>query len=150
STNLTFKSGDQVISSSNEEVIRLRPVLSFRDGKIEGFDKLMEGVKAGETREAQAKLTDDAPNEALRGQEVTAVFEVLEVKKLELPELNAELLERLGDFETEEDLREAIRKNLERRLSYHQQRRAREQVLGALTVAADWELPPELLKRQSA
>ena len=33
-----------------EEVIRIRPVLSFRDGKIEKFDKLMAGVRAGETR----------------------------------------------------------------------------------------------------
>ncbi len=32
-------------------MIRIRPVLSFRDGKIENFDKLMKGVKAGETRE---------------------------------------------------------------------------------------------------
>ena len=38
-TNLTFKYGDQVLSSATEEVIRLRPVLSFRDGKIEGFDQ---------------------------------------------------------------------------------------------------------------
>ena len=80
-------------------MIRIRPVLSFRDGKIENFDKLMTGVKAGETREAEAKLTDDAPNEALRGKTVTAVFEVLEVKKLELPELTPELLDELGGFE---------------------------------------------------
>ncbi len=47
----------------------------------------MQGVKAGETREGDGQdLSDDAPNEALRGQEITAVFEVLEVKKLELPE----------------------------------------------------------------
>ena len=38
-----------------EEVIRLRPTLSFRDGKIEGFDKAMTGVKAGETRQLTMK-----------------------------------------------------------------------------------------------
>jgi trigger factor len=86
---LTFKNGAVELSSSKEEVIRIRPVLSFRDGKIEAFDKLMKGVKAGETREATAKLTADAPNESLRGQEITAVFEVLEVKKLETPELTS-------------------------------------------------------------
>ena len=63
-TNLTFKHGDQVLASAEEEVIRIRPVLSFRDGKIEEFDKLMEGVRAGETREGQAQLSDDAPNVA--------------------------------------------------------------------------------------
>src|SRR6202000_2237999 len=104
SCNLTFKNGEDVISSAKEEVIRLKPVLSFRDGKIEKFDKQMKGVKAGETRELQAKLTQDAPNEALRGKTVTAEFEVLEVKKLKVPELNAEFLQSLG-MESVEELR---------------------------------------------
>src|SRR5262249_37071800 len=49
--NLTFKNDGEELSSAKEETIRIRPVLSFRDGKIERFDKLMKGVKAGETRE---------------------------------------------------------------------------------------------------
>ena len=53
-TNLTFKHGDEVLASAKEEVIRIRPVLSFRDGKIEGFDKLMAGVRGGETRKASS------------------------------------------------------------------------------------------------
>lgn len=148
STKLTFKDGDKEISSSAEEVIRIRKTLSFRDGKIEGFDKLMKGVKGGETRVGKAKLTEDAPNEALRGKSIDAVFEVLEVKRLEMPELTDELLQTLGGFESESELREAIEKNLQRQLEFQQQRRAREQVLAALTVHADWELPPDLLRRQ--
>lgn len=148
-TNLKFKHGDQLLSSANEEVIRIRPVLSFRDGKIEDFDKLMAGVAAGETRVGEAQLSQDAPNEALRGQKVTAEFEVLEIKRLELPELTPELLNELGGFELEADLRDAIKDQLARQLEYEQRRRAREQITSALTVAADWELPPDLLQRQS-
>ena len=147
--NLTFKHDDEVLSSAREEVIRLRPVLSFRDGRIEKFDELMAGVSAGETRQGEAELTQDAPNVALRGEKVTAVFEVLEVKKLETPELNEELLAELGGFELEADLRDAIKDQLARQLEYEQHQRAREQITAALTVAADWELPPELLERQS-
>ena len=54
--NLTFKYGDQVLCSATEEVIRLRPTLSFRDGKIEGFDQSMTGVCGGETRELSMKI----------------------------------------------------------------------------------------------
>jgi len=147
--NLTFKHDDKVLASAEEEIIRIRPVLSFRDGKIEGFDKLMDGVTAGETREGQAELTEDTPNAALRGQRITAVFEVLEVKKLELPELDEDLLDELGGFELEADLRDAIKDQLRRQLEYQQHQRAREQITAALTVAADWELPPDLLERQS-
>ncbi|MBI2825554.1 MAG: trigger factor [Planctomycetia bacterium] len=147
--NLTFEHDGQSISSAKEETIRIRPVLSFRDGKVEGFEKLMKGVKANETREGKAKLTQDAPNEALRGKTIKAIFEVLEVKKLELPEVTPALLDELGGFTSEAELREAIKDSLARRLQYQQQRRARDQVLAALTVAAHWDLPPELLHRQS-
>jgi trigger factor len=147
--NLTFKHGDQVLSSAEEEVIRIRPTLSFRDGNIENFDKLMAGVRAGETRQGEAHLSNDAPNEALRGQNVSAEFKVLEVKKLEMPELTPELLDELGGFSDEGDLRDAIREQLGRQLEYEQHRRAREQITAALTVAANWDLPPAMLQRQS-
>jgi trigger factor len=147
--NLTFKHGDDVLSHAEEEVIRIRPALSFRDGKIDTFGQLMSGAKGGDTVETEVKLSDGAPNEALRGQKVKAVFDVLEVKKLELPELTEEFLDELGGFELEADLRDGIRDQLERQLEYEQHRQARQQVTKALTVAADWDLPPELLKRQS-
>ena len=148
-TNLTFKHGDQVLASAAEEVIRLRPVLSFRDGKIEGFDKGMAGVRAGETRELATQVSTDAPNTALRSQQVTGVFEVLEVKKVQLPELTPDLMQELAGVTLEADLRDTIKDTLGQRLEYQQRQRAREQITAALTVAADWELPPDLLQRQS-
>ena len=55
--NLRFMNGAVELASGKEEVIRIRPVLSFRDGKITNFDKAMKGVKAGETRETAIKLS---------------------------------------------------------------------------------------------
>jgi trigger factor len=148
-TRLTFLDGDEELSTTDERVIRVRPVISFRDGRLTGFDKLMKGAKAGDLREGKLKLTDDAPNESLRGREITVRFEVLEVKRLEATELSKGLLEDLGNFETEDQLRDEIRQQLERQLAYHQKKRTREQVLTLLTKAADWDLPPGLLQRQS-
>ncbi len=149
STNLCFEHEGRVLANATEEVIRIRPTLSFRDGKIEGFDKLMAGVRAGETRRGEATLSEDAPNASLRGQRVTAIFEVLEVKRLEKPELTPELLDELGGFTLEADLRDAVKDALVRRLEYRQRQEARRQITAALTVAAGWELPPKLLQRQS-
>ncbi len=42
-TNLTFKHGDEVLASAKEEVIRIRPVLSFRDGRIERLRRIDGG-----------------------------------------------------------------------------------------------------------
>ena len=59
-----------------------------------------------------------------------------------MPELTPELLQELGGFQLEADLRDAIKDNLVRRMGYQQQQLAREQITAALTVAANWELPP--------
>jgi trigger factor len=147
---ITSTADGRQVAHEAETVIRIRPTLSFTDGQVEGFDKLMKGVKTGDKRMAQVKLTEDAPNTELRGKKVSVEFDVQEVKQLKLPELTAEFLQEVGDFTSEDQLRDAIRKNLERQLEYQQQRDARGQITALLTKSADWQLPPALLERQSA
>lgn len=146
----TRTANGEIVAEDEERVLRIRPVLSFFDGEITGFDELMAGVKAGDKRTAEVTLTADAPNEKMAGQTVTVAFSVLEVKSLKLPELDDDFLQELGEFDTAEEFREAILENLERQLEYEQQRRVREQITELLVESAKWELPPGLLKRQSA
>lgn len=147
--NLTFEQQGRTISKAVEQAIRVRPTLSFVDGKVEGFDKLMIGAKGGDTREAKITLSADARDENLRGEVVDAKFDVLEVKRFELPPIDAALLEEIGGFASEEELREAVTKELKRQLQYHQQRQVRQQITAKLIETADWALPPDLLKRQA-
>jgi trigger factor len=150
SANITCTAAGQQVARENEAVVRIRPTLSFRDARLEGFAKLMKGVKQGDKRSAEVTLSKDAPNADLRGKKVSIEFEVLGVKKLKLPELNEDFLQELGEFASEEELRGTIRKNLQRQLEYQQQRNSRSQISSMLTKSADWELPPGLLQRQSA
>src|SRR3954454_22037175 len=150
SVNITTKAGGQQVAHETEAVVRIRPTLSFRDARLDGFDKLMKGVKGGDSRTAEVTLSKDAPNEDLRGKKIKLEFDVLDVKKLKLPELNEDFLQELGGFASEQELRDTIRKNLQRQLEYQQQRIARTQISALLTKSADWELPKGLLQRQSA
>lgn len=140
----------ELVEDDDEVVARIRPVLSFVDAELKEFDKLMDGVKAGDKRSAKVALTKDAPNEELAGKTLDVEFEVLEVKKLKLPEMDEDFLQELGNFESEEALRDAIQQNLQRQLEYSQQQKSREQITSLLVESADWELPPGLLKRQTA
>ena len=148
--NFTTTHDGEKLEQDEECVLRIRPTLSFRDGEIKDFGKLMTGVQAGETRKAEVELMQDAPNEALRGKKVQVEFAVLEVKKLKLPELTEDFLAEMGGFTTEGDLKDAIKANLQRQLEYDQQQKIRTQISALLTQSADWDLPPGLLKRQSA
>jgi len=146
---LIFRHEGVVVSQANEETLRVRSTLSFADGTIEDFDKLMEGAKAGDVKTVKARLSEDSPNMMLRGQEIEATFEILDVKKLELPELTNEFLERIGGFDNVGDFRDAVLDSLKQQLAYEQRQQTRQQVAQALTVAATWELPPALLERQA-
>ncbi len=149
-TNITFKNAAGVeVSKLPEQELCVRRELSFRDGKIVDFGQVLVGVKAGETRSAHAAISEEAPNEALRGQTITAEFEVLDVKKLDMPELNQQFLTEIGDFKNEGELRDFVKDELNRQLGYHQRQKARQQIPKALTAGANWELPPDLLRRQS-
>jgi len=147
---ITCKADGREISRHREQQIRVRPVLSFRDGKIEGFDKIATGAKSGDKLDAKLTISNQAPNEAMRGQAVDLTLEVLDVKRVELPEVNSQLLEELGGLESEQELRTRVREQLQRQVEYRQHERARDQISSLLTEAADWELPPKLLRRQSA
>lgn len=148
--NITSKADGKVVAEDEELVLRLRDTLSFSDAKLEGFAKLMKGAKAGDKKSTKVTVGAGAANEELRGKDVEVEFEVLEVKKLKLPELTEDFLQELGRFESEEALRDAVKQNLERQLEYAQQQKARGQITELLTESANWELPPGLLKRQSA
>jgi len=148
--NITTSHDGKKLVHDEERVTRIRPTLSFRDGKLEGFDKLMEGAKAGDKLTGKVELTSDAANEELRGEKIDVEFEVLEVKKLKLPELTEDFLEEMGNFESVEKLREAISADLQRQLEYEQQQKIRGQITALLIESASWDLPPGLLKRQSA
>ncbi|HBL48025.1 MAG TPA: trigger factor, partial [Planctomycetaceae bacterium] len=83
----------------------------------------------------------------MRGEKVKALFTVKSVKFIQAPEINEELLERIG-AESEEELREEVKNILERQLTYEQRQSTRSQVLDKITESADWDLPETLVSKQ--
>ena len=146
---ITFQDGDEISSTVSEENVIVRGSLSFSDGAIDGFGDLIIGASAGDSKETTAKLSDSLDDENLAGKEYTAGITINSVKRTTPPELTPEFLEEVGGFETEDDLKAAVREELERQLNYHQQQRTRGQITELLTADANWELPPQLLRRQS-
>ena len=146
---IDFKDGDEVTSTVSEQTVIVRGNLSFSDGSIEGFGDLVVGASAGDTKDATAKLSESLDDAELAGKEYSASIKINSVKRVTPPELTAEFLEEVGGFESEDDLKAAVREELERQLNYHQQQRTRSQITELLTADANWELPPQLLRRQS-
>ena len=142
-----FTHADQPLRKMEDLTVRVRPVLAFPDAELEGFDTLMVGAQAGDSRDTELTVSTGSEVIEMRGEKVSVQFEVKDVKRLRPPELDGDFCERLG-VESIEDLRAQIRQMLERQLSYEQRQSAREQVLELITDSADWELPEQLVLKQ--
>lgn len=146
---LSFSYDGNVISSAENETIRIRPTLSFRDTQIEGFDALMTGVKPGDEKTVTVTLSAEAPNPLFRSKEVEGKFVIKEVKRMELPVVDNEMLKSLGGFESEAELRDAVLDSLKNQLTYAQNQSMRESITTQLLKDANWDLPAKLLERQA-
>lgn len=144
---IKFEHDGKPLSEIAELVVPLRPILRLRDAEIKDFGEVMADVKAGETRETELEVSAEADQIEMRGEKVKATFTVKTVKFIQPPEINEELLERIG-AESEEELREEIKNILERQVTYEQRQSTRTQVLEKITESADWDLPETLVSKQ--
>ena len=145
--NIKVTKDGKELTSSDEITVPVVPKLVFPEATIEGFDSLVIGSKAGDEKSTSVTLSNDIENEDLRGEELEVSFSILDVKQQDTPELTDEVLESFG-MENEEKLREAVRSSLERQLEYQAGQNIRQQISSLLTDSADWELPPDMLRRQ--
>lgn len=146
---LTFNHDGKQIAQTTENEVAVRPTLTFKDAKLEGFETLVIGKNVNDIVETKVPISAEADNDVLRGQQVELTLKIVGVQKYEYPELTEGFLDRIGGFADEAELRTEVRKQLEKQLSYQQRQRVRQQITSLLTVAANWDLPPEMLRRQA-
>lgn len=144
---IVSKHEGKVVSVEDEIKIQVKPTLSFVDATVEKFDEFIAGAVADEKRSVSVKVSEFSEIEALSGQTVDLEFEVLDVKRIELEDED-QIAAKIG-FESTEELREFVEQSLFRKLQYEQRMSIRNQITEKLTASANWELPPDLLRRQS-
>ena len=145
---LTFLREDgSAINEVKEVQFRLQPELRFQDGRIPKMGEALKGAKPEDVREVEAELGTSIADPTLRGKAVKVKAVVHDLKKVELPEVDHAFLESIG-FESVDELREAVRDALVRRIEAQQRQAVRRQVLDALIEATPFELPPDLVSRQ--
>lgn len=145
--NITGRFEGEEISTQDEQLIQVCSTLSLSDATVDGFDKLIIGASAGDKKTVSIEISEHAENEDLRGKTVELEFEILDVKRVEGKNPD-EIASQLG-LESVDKLKELVRSSMEERLQYSQRETIRDQISKVLTESANWELPPDLLRRQS-
>ncbi len=91
---------------------------------------------------------EDYERKTLAGRTVRFKATVKAVRRKELPEANDEFAKDLGDYQTLDDLKEAVRKQIMREKEHRAQEDAKHQLIDKLVDAHDFPVPNAYVDRQ--
>lgn len=80
---------------------------------IPGFEEQLIGVKVGEEKEVQVKFPEEYHAKELAGKDATFKCTIRSIKHKELPAIDDELAKKVSTFQTLDELKADIRKNLQ-------------------------------------
>ncbi|MGH9632962.1 MAG: trigger factor [Bryobacteraceae bacterium] len=112
------------------------------------FTEHLRGVSPGEEKELAVAYPADYGQERLAGKNVVFHVAVKAVRRQELPELNDEFARDLGDYQTLEELRDAVRKTLQAEKEYAAQGEAKTKLIDELVNRHEFPVPEAFVERQ--
>ncbi|GAB6059272.1 trigger factor [Desulfonatronum parangueonense] len=117
-------------------------------GALPAFESMIQGLKAGQNTESEITFPPDFLNEAFAGKTVTMNVTLKEIKQKKFPEFDALFAKRAGEFESMEQLREAIQKSYLETRNQVNKSAAQKKILDTLTSQVDFELPESMVNDQ--
>lgn len=115
---------------------------------IPGFEDGLEGMKVGETRTINIKFPDEYHEKSLAGKPVTFEVKLNAIKKKSLPPVDDALAKKVGDHDSLDELKNAIREDLKENEERRIKEEERNAILKALAEANPVETPKSLVADQ--
>ena len=109
------------------------------------LDKELIGMKSGEDKEITVNFPEDHFNDKLANHEITFHVKLHEIREEILPEINDEFAKKLGQYETLDDLKNAIKDNLNEGYQKRVEQELNEQIYKDLIEKTDFELPESMV-----
>jgi trigger factor len=112
------------------------------------FNKNLLGIKPGTEREIKVKFPDNIADKKLAGKEVVYKVKVSEIKEQELPELDDNFAQSIGDYKKLADLKEYIKKQLMEQAKYESEREFQDLLMEKVSDKCNFEVPEVLVEKQ--
>lgn len=112
------------------------------------FSEKLRGAEPGEERELTVSYPEDYGSERLAGKTVTFRATIKGLRKKELPELNDEFAQDLGDYRNLEELRAAIKKGIHGQRQHEAQEESKNKIVDQLVDAHEFPVPQVFVERQ--
>jgi trigger factor len=112
------------------------------------FTENLLGVTPGEEREFEVSYPEEYGSKRLAGKTVKFRATLQGIRRKELPDVNDEFAQDLGDYRDIGELREAIRKSIFAQREYEAQQEAKNKIVDKLVDAHDFPVPEVFVERQ--
>ena len=112
------------------------------------FTEHLRGTGPGDERTFDVNYPEDTADKRLAGKTFTYAVKVQSIKQKSLPELNNEFAKQLGEFQTVDDLRKAVREQIESERGHQAEHEGKEKLVGELIQRNDFEVPDSLIEQQ--
>ena len=140
---------ESVAGVEGEPVKSDEMVLHLGDAEtMPAFTENLRGVSPGEEREFDVEYPEDYGQEKLAGKTVRFKVQVKGVRRKELPELNDEFARDLGDYQTLDEVREAIRRSIHSEKDAAARNVSIGSLLDSLVESHPFEVPDSYVDRQ--
>ena len=109
------------------------------------FDAALTGAAAGDERTVEVSFPDDHQPAELAGKTASFAVTVKEVREKNLPELDDEFASEASEFESLDELRDALRSRMAEGLEQRAEAEFREAAVDAVAANATLEIPHDLV-----
>jgi trigger factor len=138
---LTGVQGDPV--KTDEMVLEIGGKDTF-----EAFTENLRGLSPGDEKDFDVSYPENYGAERLAGKTVQFHAVVKGLRRKELPELDDDFAQELGDYRTVDELREAVRKALFAQRQHEAQQEAKNQIIDKLVDLHEFPVPEVFIERQ--
>jgi trigger factor len=108
---------------------------------IPGIEELIMEATPGETLERPVRWPDDFPDEAQRGKTKMVRMALNEVKRKTLPEFDDAFAREIGDFESADALRTAVREDMKKFAEREADTEVRQKLVEEIVAANPFDIP---------
>ncbi len=115
---------------------------------IPGFEEQLVGAEIGKEVEVKVTFPEEYQAEELQGKEAVFKCTVLEIKEKEIPELDDEFASEVSEFETLDEYKEDVRKNLTEKKEKDAKSARENEAVEAAVKASEMEIPEAMLETQ--
>ena len=115
---------------------------------LPAFNDALIGISPGETKEVEITYPAEYAQAKLAGKTVRFELAVKFVRKKELPDLDDEFARDLGDYQTLDEFKEAVKRSIFQEKQHTAQQAAKEELIDRLVESHDFPIPEAYVDRQ--